>query len=258
VGELSVVICTKNEEKNIKACLESVKWADEIVIVDDISTDRTVEICRQYTGKIFFNDSKDAINDNKNLGAEKSSGDWVLSVDADELITPELAEEIKQAVDSQLYFAYYIPRKNYFLGKWIRGCDYYPDYIIRLYRKGAGSWPSGVHDVIRIKEKNKASHLKNPIIHNCYYSFNQYFAKFNRNTTRLAQEEYDKGIRINKVNFVLYFFIKPLFWFFLKYFYWRGLMDGFRGFFISCSSALVIFVTYAKLWEKENNINGIV
>lgn len=251
--KLSVVIATRNEEKNIQECLESVKWADEIIIVDDMSTDKTVEICKKYTEKIFLNDSNGSFHKNKNFAIEKANGEWILSIDADEIIPIELSEEIKKAIQSPKMLAYYLNRKNYFIGKWIRGCGWYPDYIIRLFKKGVTRWPLNIHDVPKIEEKDKVSYLKNPFIHYSYGSLYQYFEKFNRYTSRLAQEEFEKGVRVNNKNFLLFFLIKPLFWFLKKYFLQKGWIDGFRGFFISFSSGLVIFTTYAKLWEIQNN-----
>ena len=251
--KLSVVVITKNEEKDIRDCLESVKWADEIVVVDDLSNDGTVEICREYTKKAFSNDSQGSFHKNKNLGIEEATGDWILSLDADERVSPKLAKEIKEAINDPKKIGYYIPRKNYFLGKWIRGCGWWPDRIIRLFEKGATRWPLDIHDTPRIEQKNKVGYLRNSLIHYNYQNFNQYFEKFNRYTSRLAQEEFEKGIKVNKGNFTVYFLIKPLFWFLRKYLLWRGYRDGFRGFFISFSSALVIFTTYAKLWEKQKN-----
>jgi len=251
MDKLSVVVITRNEEKNIRGCLKSVKWADEIIVVDDMSSDGTVEICREYTKKIFLNDSKGGFHKNKNLGIEKTTGGWVLSLDADEIISPELAEEIKEAINNPGKIGYYIPRKNYFLGRWIRGCGWWPDRIIRLFKKGVTKWPLDIHDTPRIEEKNKVGYLRNSLIHYTYRSLNQYFEKFNRYTSRLAQEEFEKGIRIGKRNFLIYFLMKPLFWFLRKYLLWKGFRDGFRGLFISLSSALVIFVTYAKLWEIQ-------
>lgn len=249
--KLSVVIATKNEERNIRSCLESVKWVDEIVIIDDMSSDKTVEICREYTERIFFNDSRGSFHINKNLGIEKATGEWILSIDADEIVTPELAQEIKENIHNSKFVGYYIQRKNYFLGKWIKGCGWYPDYTIRLFRKGITKWPLGIHGAPEVEDKNKVGYFKNFLIHNSYYSLSQYFEKFNRFTSRLAEEEYQKGIRLNLKNFLVCFFAKPIFWFFKKYFFQRGFKDGFRGFFISFSSALVIFVTYAKLWEMQ-------
>lgn len=120
-----------------------------------------------------------------------------------------------------------------------------------MFKKGVTKWPLEIHDTPEIKDKHKVDYLKNFLIHNSYYSLTQYFEKFNRFTTQLAQEEYEKGIRITQKNFLLYFFIKPLFWFLKKYFLQLGFIDGFRGLFISFSSALVIFVTYSKLWEMQ-------
>jgi glycosyltransferase involved in cell wall biosynthesis len=253
MNNLSIVIAVKNEEKNIKQCLESVKWADEIIIVDDHSTDATVEMAKQYTNKIFFNDSKGSFHDNKNLGLEKATGDWILSLDADEIIPPELAEEINQAIKSSQYAGYYLNRKNYFLGKWIRGCYWYPDYIIRLFKKGTTQWPTDIHKVPRIEE-GKVGKLQTPFIHYSYYSLNQYFEKFNQYTSRVAAEEYSRGYRISWKNLTLCFLLKPLYFFLMKYFLKLGIRDGFRGFFISFSSALTVFVSYAKLWEMQNRI----
>ena len=251
MATLSVVIAAKNEEDNIGKCLESVKWVDEIIIVDDMSTDRTLEIYRQYTDKIFLNDSQGSFHKNKNLGIEKTTGDWIFSLDADEIISPELAEEIKQAIKNPGNIGYYISRKNYFLGRWVKGCGWWPNWIIRLFKKGITRWPLGVHDTPTIKQKDKVGYLRNPLIHHTYQSLNQYFEKFNLYTTNLSQQEWERGARINKKNFLSYFFFKSIFYFFRKYFLLREYKDGFRGFFISFSSALVIFTAYAKLWEKQ-------
>ena len=253
MNKLSVVVITKNEEKDIRKCLESIKWADEIVIVDDVSTDKTVEVCREYTQKIFVNDSKGSFHTNKNLGLEKATGDWIFRLDADEIISPELAEEIKEHIDNPDKIGYYVPRKNYFLGCWIKGCGWWPDRIIRLFKKGATKWPLEIHDTPKIEAKDKVGTVKNGLIHHTYRNLHHYFEKFNQYTSRLAQEEYEKGVRINTGNFFMCFFVKPLYWFLCKFFIWRGFRDGFSGFFISFSSAWVIVATYAKLWEKQKN-----
>ena len=252
MSRISAVIATKNEENNIRECLESVKWADEIVVVDDVSTDRTVDICKEYTSKIYVNDSKGSFHINKNLGIEKSGGDWILSIDSDERITTELAFEIKDVILRSDRVGYYLSRKNYFLGKWISGCGWYPDHIIRLFRKGATKWPLEIHDVPQISAKDKVGYLHNPMIHISYTSIEQYLDKFARYTTRLAREEFDNGVRVRRTNLLSLFLIKPLFWLFRKYVIKRGYLDGFRGFFISVASAMTIFMTYAKLWEMQN------
>jgi glycosyltransferase involved in cell wall biosynthesis len=254
MNKLSVVVITKNEEKNIQRCLESVKWAGEIVIVDDNSTDSTVEIAKKYTQKIYIYDSTGKFfDDNKNVGINKATGDWILSLDADEVIPPALADEIETAIQSSSFAGYYLNRKNYFLGKWIKGCDWYPDYILRLFKKGACRWPSGIHKAPQLKN-GKAGRLKNHFIHYSYSSLEQYFNKFNQYTNLSALQEFKRGFRLNYGNILICFFLKPLYYFIKKYFLKLGIRDGFRGFFISFSSALTVFVSYAKLWEMQNRV----
>jgi len=253
--ELSVVLAVKNEEKNIRACLEAVKWADEIVVVDDCSADRTVEICREYTGKVIVNDARGSFHENKNLGLENAGCGWILSLDADEVVSAGLKDEILARLASDLgsIDGFYLPRDNYFIGKRITGCGWSPDYIIRLFRKGAAKWPLNIHDVPRLADERRAARLKNPLIHHSYCSLAQYFEKFNRYTTRLAGEEQAKGRRVTAANFFLLFFIKPAYWFSRKYLLQKGFMDGLRGLFISFSSGLTIVVMYAKLLEAQKN-----
>ncbi|HAT72348.1 MAG TPA: hypothetical protein DCS63_05985 [Elusimicrobia bacterium] len=253
--KISVVIAVKNEEKNIRACLEAVKWADEIVIVDDCSSDGTAAICREYAGKVIVTDSGGNFHKNKNLGLANAAGDWLLSLDADEVVSAELRDEIcaRLASDTGGVDGFYIPRHNYFLGRRITGCGWAPDYIIRLFRKGAAQWPLDIHYVPRLADESRAGRLESPLIHYSYRSLEQYFEKFNRYTARLAGEARAKGVRVGAWNFITLFFIKPLFWFLRKYLFRKGFMDGFRGLFISLSSGLVIFVTYAKLWEMQEN-----
>lgn len=253
--KISVTIATKNEENNIERCLESVKWADEIVIVDDVSTDKTLDICKKYTQKIFINDSNGNFHINKNLAIEKALGEWILSLDADEVISDELRKEIENSIaaDDGKIAGYYIPRLNHFLGKSIYGCGWYPDYIIRLFRKGITNWPLNIHDTPQIKDKSRIGYLKNPIIHYSYTSISQYFEKFNRYTTKLAKEEYEKGVRLNGRNILFYIIVKPIYWFIRKYIFLGGFRDGIEGFFISFSSGLTVFTTYIKLWEMLKN-----
>lgn len=253
---LSVTIATRNEENNIGACLQSVKWADEIVIVDDLSSDTTVAIAEKYTSKIFIRDSKKDFHQNKNLAIEKASGDWILSLDADEVVPQELAIEIQEAISNDTMLGYYLNRKNFFLGKWIKGAGWYPDYIIRLFRKGVTQWPLDVHDTPHIQNRERVGYLESPFLHFSYITFDQYVAKFNLYTSCLAREEEARGTQITRTAFPVCFVLKPILVFLKKFIWWRGFQDGFRGLFISLSSASVIFVTYAKLWEKQHAVDG--
>jgi glycosyltransferase involved in cell wall biosynthesis len=251
MSKLSVVIAARNEEKNIRNCLESVKWADEIIVIDDASTDRTSEIARLFTENVFSRESHRDFHRNKNFGLGKATSEWILSLDADEVIPPELAQEIKQTIESSLLLGYCLNRKNFFLGKWIKGCGWWPDSILRLFRKGVTHWPLAIHDVPQIEDKKRVGLLKYSFLHYSYFSLNQYLEKFNLYTTQLAKEEYAKGVRLSFKTFFLLFFLKPFYWFVKKYIFLRGFQDGFRGFFICFSSALTIFVTYSKLWEIQ-------
>jgi hypothetical protein len=137
------------------------------------------------------------------------------------------------------------------MGRWIRGGGWFPDYIIRLFRKGTARWPlmaEDFHGTPNIKEKAKTGILKNVMLHYTYFSFTQFLEKFNLYTSALAKQEYSRG---KKMNFLVCFLLRPCVVFFRKYFFLRGYIDGFRGFFISVSSALTIFMTYAKLWEMR-------
>ncbi len=250
MNSLSVTTITKNAEKNIKDCLEALVWVDEIIVVDHTSSDRTVEICRGYPNvKVFIREEEDFFGPTRNYSLEKATGEWVLALDADEIVTPLLADEIKEAIKDNNKLGYFLSRKNIFLGRWIKSCGWWPDYNIRLFRKGSANWPKQIHSTLTIKDKTRLGYLKNPLVHNNYLSLEEYFYKFNFYTDQLAYEKYLEGIRNNIFNFCSHFIIKPLFFFMKKYFILNGCRDGFYGFFISFSSALVIFVTYAKLWE---------
>lgn len=255
--KLSVMIITRNEEKNIRDCLETVKWADEIVIVDQSSTDNTVQLCRNYTDKIFITEPKGYCEPDRAFAAGKTGGDWVLYLDADERVSPQLRDEISNIVKNGGEFkCWYVTRKNHFLGKWIKTCGWYPGYVLRLFRKGTVVFTTAIHKDGSTGER--CGYLKNDLIHYSYVSLEDYFEKFNRYTTQLAKEAYRKGFRINRLNFAGCFLLKPAAVFLRKYLLQAGWRDGVAGFFISISSAVVIFVTYSKLWEMQNVPEGAV
>ncbi len=247
---LSVAIITKNAEQNIKDCLEAVSWAEEVIVVDHMSEDKTAEVCKNYSNvKLYIDTSEGLFGPSRNYALSKATKDWILVLDADELVTRELAEEIKEAISDEAKLGYFLSRKNIFLGKWIKSCGWWPDYNIRLFRRGAAKWPKCIHDIIAIEDKRRLGYLNNPLVHKSYLSLSQYFKKFNFYTEQLAYEEYEKGVKSSRLSFFGQFIFKPFIYFFKKYFLSQGYRDGFRGFFISFSSALVVFTTYAKLWE---------
>jgi glycosyltransferase involved in cell wall biosynthesis len=184
---LSVTVATKNEAGNIEKCLQAVPFAHEIVIVADLSTDDTVEKARVFGAKVISIDSRGSFHENKNLAIQEASGEWILSIDADEIVTQELAHSIQSALAHPEADGYLVDRHNYFLGKWIKGCGWYPDYLLRLFNKGKAWWPLEIHDTPKLENGNKqAELLKGPLLHYSYGSPEQYFVRFNSYTSRLA------------------------------------------------------------------------
>jgi glycosyltransferase involved in cell wall biosynthesis len=251
---LSVTLATKDESANLHTCLDSIAFADEIILVDDCSSDNTVEIARGFGARVIVRDSGGSFHENKNLAIDEASGDWILSLDADEVVSEELARSIRDALAVPKSDGYMVDRRNYFLGKWIKGCGWYPDHILRLFRKGKSRWPIEIHETPELEGGNEnAPLLKGPLIHFSYKDLEQYFEKFNRYTSRLAVEYALHHQKMRGFTIPLNLLVRPGYWFFSKYFLRAGFRDGLRGFFISFSSALTIFVSYLKLWEAQRH-----
>lgn len=240
---LSVVIITKDEEQNIEACLESVKWADEIVIVDSLSTDKTVEISRKYTDKVFLR-AFTTYDEQRNFGNQQASCPWILALDADERVTPALKEEIQRAIREGTRDGYWIPRLDYMFGKMVRHGGWYPQYHLRLYRKDAAKWVGAVHEKVVLN--GKVGYLKNPLLHYSHLTISNFIQKLDRYTSLEAEQLYAQGKRTN----ILKMFFWPLVVFAYKYFYRLGFLDGIHGLVLATSLAYYHFVKHAKLWEK--------
>ena len=249
---LSVTLATKDESSNLSACLKSVPFAEEIIVVDDCSLDETVDIAKRLGAKVISRDSKGSFHENKNLAIKEASGEWILSLDADEIVTPQLADSIQSALLHPQADGYLVDRHNYFLGQWIKGCGWYPDHILRLFRKGKAWWPQEIHDIPKLEGGNQnAPILEGPLIHYSYKTFEHYFEKFNAYTSRLAIEYAQRNERIEGLTVPLNLLLRPSFSFFKKYLFSGGYKDGLLGLFISFSSALTIFVSYMKLWDAQ-------
>jgi len=191
MGKLSVVISAFNEEKKIEDCLKSVSFADEIIFVDNSSTDQTLKIAKKYTPKIFVRENNPMLNINKNFGFSKAKNDWILSLDADERISPELAKEIQSSIinHKSSVAGYWIPRKNIIFGKWIEHTGWYPDYQLRLFKKGKGRFEEKhVHEMIKLE--GEAGKLESPIIHYNYENISHFLKK----TLLYAENEADQLI----------------------------------------------------------------
>jgi len=239
-----VVIITKNEEARIRDCLESVRWADEIIIVDACSEDRTIEICREYTDKVYRK-AWQGYAAQKNWGIAQASGDWVLCLDADERVSPELRGEIINLLHgSPNVDGFYLPRKNYLGDRWMRYAGLYPDYKLRLFRKGKGHFEGVVHE--RVKVRGEVGYLKGAILHHTYKDLSDYWDKINQYTSIEAEELFQQGAR-----FRWYMLLRPLALFFWLYIFRQGWRNGFLGLVNSLFLSWYQFLKYAKLWEKR-------
>ena len=239
--KVSVIIITKNEEKNIARCLESVRWADEMVVVDSFSTDRTIEICRRFTDKVF-QEKWLGYGLQKNLCASKARNRWVLNVDADEVIPSECAEAIQRLLSGKPEFPLYrFPRKNFFSDRWVRYAGWYPDFISRLYDRDRVSFSeSMVHERLT-PDKNKGI-INHPISHYSFEGMEDYIKRQNRYSSLYAEEK-------RKLNWKAgwpHLYLRPI-WVFLKtYFLRQGFREGFLGIFLSVSMAFYTYLKYAK------------
>lgn len=252
---LSVAVLTYNEEKNIADCLESVRWADEIVVLDEKSSDKTAEIARQYTKKVFFVDhgsqtgkTHDTMfHKHKQAAIDKCSGDWILQLDADERVSKELAGNITQMMSAdEEYAGYRVPRKNIIFGKWVEHAGWYPDYQVKLFKNGKGRYPcKTVHEDIEIN--GETGTLESDLIHCHYTSVEKFVDRLNRYTTNDANFIWGKGERViwsDAIRFPFDEFVR-------RFFYWEGYKDGLHGLVLSCLQAMSRLVVFAKLWEKQ-------
>jgi glycosyltransferase involved in cell wall biosynthesis len=245
--KLSVTIITYNEEANVRRTLESIKWADEIVVVDSGSTDRTSEICREYTGRVFHQDWLGFARQ-KNFAIDKTEGDWILSLDADEPIEPALADEIRGIISSPGSFdGYRIPRKTFFLGKQIKHGGWYPDYNLRLFRRGKGRFEErAVHEAIRVSGSvGKTLHA---IEHYAYHDLASYLTSINKYSSLAVDVMGEKGISKLKASWMNILF-RPVFTFVLKYIFRLGFLDGKHGLVLNLFHSYYVFAKYAKAWE---------
>ncbi|MBU1117458.1 glycosyltransferase family 2 protein [Patescibacteria group bacterium] len=249
-NKLSVAIATYNEQENIKRCLDAVaNWVDEIVIVDGQSTDDTVKIAKKFKNvKIISTSNKPMFHLNKQMAIDACTGEWILQLDADEVLSPELKSEILKTISDTKYNAFWIKRKNFFLGRFLKKGGVYPDPTIRLYRNGFAKLPcKDVHEQAEVR--GPTSTLNSDLLHYADPNFNRYLMRNSRYTTLLAQELKDKKIKINCLNFIKYFLIMPIYWFLLTYFRHRGYVDAFPGFVFSWYSSLRFPIAYVKLFE---------
>ncbi len=257
--KISVVLATYNEEENLGKCLDAVKdIASEIVIVDGTSKDRTVEIARKYGAHVTVTSNPPNFHINKQKAIDKASGDWILQLDADEIVSAELGQELKSVVgrEKNEFNGYWMPRKNYFLGRFLMKGGQYPDYTVRFYRNGKGHLPQkDVHEQAVIE--GRVGYLKHALLHYPYKNFNAYYKKWMRYnqllSSQIKEEIGKKNLGLQFFYGIAYLLAKPAHWMLTAYGRHKGFVDGWQGFVFASMSALrfpVSYIIYLRGYNK--------
>jgi glycosyltransferase involved in cell wall biosynthesis len=250
---LSVALATYNEESNLNRCLTSIRGlADEIVVVDGSSTDRTLDIAASFGARVFKVKNLPMFHANKQLAVDKARGDWILQLDADEVVTPALRREIETVINKNDYVAYYLPRKNFFLGHFLKKGGQYPDYLIRLFKKGAAYFPQqSVHE--QLKVEGPVGYLKQPLLHFTAPNFSRYLTNVNRYTSLTATQMKRQRLPLSSLNLLKFCGLKPVITFFTLFWRHKGFVDGIPGFIFALFSGLHWPIAYLKYWEANEN-----
>ncbi|MBA3912335.1 MAG: glycosyltransferase family 2 protein [Acidobacteriales bacterium] len=245
---LSVAIVAHNEEANIGRTLASVQWADEIILVDAQSTDQTRDIAAAAGAKVILEPWRGYVAQ-KNYALELCTQEWILSLDADEVVPPELADEIRRIISSNAqHQGYSMPRKNLFLGRWMQHGGFYPDRKLRLFRRGQGSSTGfDPHDHFELKDHQPEGRLQHALIHHTYPTLTLYIEHMNRYSSLGAAHARSKGQKGSLGNILL----RPAATFLYNYFFRSGFLDGREGLLLHLYHAGYVSWKYAKLWEQK-------
>jgi glycosyltransferase involved in cell wall biosynthesis len=243
---LSVTIVALNEESNIRRCVGSIKnFVDEVVVVVDSRTiDKTAKIAGKLDAKVFIRKFSN-FADQKNFALRRSLGDWILSLDADESIPPELGREIRKAITRKDVNGFLIPRRNIILGAEIKHTRWSPDKHVWLWKKSKGRWVGDVHEEVVVE--GKVGELKHAKIHYQEETVKEFLDMINEYTEHEANERVSSGTKLS----YFMFFYTPLLSFFRRYIYKKGFLDGWRGFVLSYMMAIYRMTTWVKVWEKS-------
>jgi glycosyltransferase involved in cell wall biosynthesis len=243
VPKLTVTVITRDEAVNLGGCLDSVSWADEIVLVDSGSTDDTVAIARRYTDRVLVR-GWPGYAAQKNLAADEASHDWILSVDADERVTPALAAEIRGLLGgAPPARGYRLPRVSFYLGRWIRSTDWYPDYQLRLYDRSVSRWTGLVHEGVQVN--GPVGRLRADLQHLPYRDIAHHLQTIDRYTALAARQLADRGARVGVAGLLA----RPTGAFLRNYLLRAGWRDGAVGLVVSVLNSYYVFLKFAKLWE---------
>jgi glycosyltransferase involved in cell wall biosynthesis len=246
MNAITAVIITKNEERNIQRCLDSLKpVVDEIIVVDSNSTDNTVALCRQAGARVIVQDWL-GYGPQKNLGHNAASHDYILSIDADEALDEQLAKCILEEKRKGLQGIYQLSRFNYYYGRFIRHGADYPDKKIRLFNRTNTRWDEKeVHETLNIDPGQHITNLKGHLLHYTYYRFEEHITKINYYTSLAAQDYFRRGKKASVFKIIF----SPLNTFIQSYILKRGFLDGLHGFTLAIMHAYATFARYVKLWE---------
>ncbi len=241
---ISAVILTKNEEKNILKCINSLKFCDEIIVIDDDSEDKTVEIAKKIGANVFIHSLDNDFSKQRNFGLNKASGEWVLFIDADEQVPSSLREDIIQSINNPInkYDGFYIKRKDIMWGRELKYGEAGNIKLLRLARKDSGKWIGKVHEVWKMNGKTKD--LNNPIVHYPHQSISEFLQEINFYTDLRAKELFEAGKKVNSLSILLY----PKLKFVVNYFIKFGFMDRIPGFIYAIMMSLHSFLVRGKLW----------
>jgi glycosyltransferase involved in cell wall biosynthesis len=248
--KLSVAIITHNEEANLGRTLGAVRFADEVVLVDSGSTDGTVEVARVMGAKVFVEDWK-GFAAQKNSAIEKCSGEWVLTIDADEEVSAELRDSILAELKSPQFAVYRMPRRNLIFGRWIRFGGYWPDAKLRLFRRGSAQFEDrAVHE--DVKFSGPIGKLRGWLIHRAYPTLTEYISHMNHYSSLGAEMAEEKGRVSHKLPAFLWnVFLNPLATFVYNYIFRLGFLDGREGLLLHAYHSVYVSWKYAKAWEAN-------
>ncbi len=251
MNRLTVAVLTKDEEDNIADCLDTLQWADELIVLDGGSQDRTVDIARAHGAQVYQRPFRN-FADQRNGGIALASHPWLFYVDADERATPELAAEVREVVAQETYVGWWVPRRNRIFGRWIRHAGWYPDYQLRLFRCDRAHYDEAreVHELVILD--GPAGYLKNSLIHHNYATVSEFLRRQHYYAGYQARIMWAEGLRTRPHNFVL----QPLRELRRRYLTLEGYRDGAYGLLLSLLMAYYELVTYVKLWRLGRRSRG--
>ena len=245
--KISVAIVAYNEEKHLPDCLKSVAWADEVIVVEGKSTDKTAEIAKKAGAKVFSVENQPLMKKMMNIAFTKCTGEWILQLDADERVSPELKTEIEKIISAKSeHAAFRIPRKNLMFGKYLEYSGWYPDFQLRLFKNGSGKYPAkNVHEELEIS--GTIGNLENPIMHLNWDTVSQFLLRLDSYTTHESEKWISDGKSIVWTDVIRF----PLSEFISRFFDRKAYKDGLHGLVLSILMAGYWELVFAKVWEKQ-------